>query len=170
LESVAFVMLGVAAIGLPYFAGALLGTLFGWVMITRGIVGLVATFAARLESGFSWPLVSAVVAIAAGSIVAVYRLTQIMDLIQVVGVWLGVEGFVSMFTAMHFQRSGQPSWGWPVVSAYVDWLFTIAMLMVAPIGGYVFVGAVIGISLVIGGVTRLLAICPRPRLSIGGAD
>src|SRR5215469_14037905 len=68
VEGIILVVLGLAAIALPPFAGLAVTLVLGWLFLIGGVVGLVATFNQKNARGFWWWLISAAVAVLAGGI------------------------------------------------------------------------------------------------------
>ena len=66
IEGIILLLLGVAAIVVPLVAGLGITIILGWLFLTGGLVGLVATFGARQIPGFWWSLLSALVALLVG--------------------------------------------------------------------------------------------------------
>src|ERR1700730_7599651 len=68
IEGVLLVVLGLAAIIVPPFASLAVTIFLGWMFLISGIAVLALTFWARQMPGFWWSLISAVLGIAAWSI------------------------------------------------------------------------------------------------------
>ncbi len=66
IEEIILLLLGLAAIVVPLIAGLGITIILGWLFLTGGLVGLIATFGARQAPGFWWSLLSALVALVAG--------------------------------------------------------------------------------------------------------
>ncbi len=56
---------------------------------------------------------------------------------------------------LDLRRTGQRSWGWPIVSAAIDWILALAILFLSPLGGLVLVGVVLGVDLIFAGLALL---------------
>jgi uncharacterized membrane protein HdeD (DUF308 family) len=56
IEGIILLVLGVAAIVVPLVAGLGITIILGWLFLTGGLVGMVATFGARQIPGFWWSL------------------------------------------------------------------------------------------------------------------
>ncbi|MEI9916074.1 MAG: DUF308 domain-containing protein [Methylovirgula sp.] len=62
-EGAALLVLGLAAIAVPFIAGNVSIFFLGWFFLLAGIVGLISTLQGRKAPGFGWSLLSAVVAL-----------------------------------------------------------------------------------------------------------
>lgn len=156
VEGVLLVLFGLAALTFPVFASIAAAVLFGWVLMAVGVAGLLGAFGSKPHLHFGWSLVSSIMAIAAGLIAAFYPLAGVTALVIVIAAWLVVDGASSMMIALDLRRKRQGPWGWPAVSAVADWLLAIGILVLAPLGGLVVVGIIVGIDLVFGGVALLM--------------
>src|SRR6266568_1665090 len=67
-EGILLSVLGLAAMILPPLASIAVTIFLGWMFLINGVAGLALTFWARGMPGFWWSLISAVLAIAAGTI------------------------------------------------------------------------------------------------------
>ena len=67
-EGIVLILLGLAAIIFPFIAGIVATVFLGWLLFIAGIVGLVSTFRGRQAPGFGWSLLSALVALMAGTV------------------------------------------------------------------------------------------------------
>src|SRR5258708_11461727 len=66
IEGILLGVLGLAAMILPPLASLAVTIFLGWMLLISGIAGLALTFCARQIPGFSWSLISPVLALAAG--------------------------------------------------------------------------------------------------------
>ena len=156
VEGLLVVALGVAAVIFPVMAGVAAAVLFGWILIAVGAVGLVGAFTSRPRVHFGWSLVSAVLAIAAGLVTALIPLAGVMTLVVVIAVWLALDGVSSLMIGLDLRRAHARSWGWPIVSAVVDWALAAVLIFLNLVGDAVFVGIVVGIDLMLGGATVVM--------------
>jgi len=67
-EGIVLILLGLAAIVFPFIAGIVATVFLGWLFLIAGIVGLVSTLRGRQAPGFGWSLLSALVALVAGTV------------------------------------------------------------------------------------------------------
>ena len=102
--------------------------LLGWISSPPELRGLVGAFNARPHVHFGWSLVSSVVSILSGLVAAFYPLAGVFALAIVISAWLIVDGVSSLMIALDMRRAGQRSWGWPALSAIVDWLLAAAFV------------------------------------------
>lgn len=154
-EGILLILLGVAAIAFPAFAGVAAAVLFGWLLIIAGIGGIVSAFSTRPHVHFAWSIISGALAIVAGLIAALFPLAGANALVILIAAWLALDGISSLMIGMNLRRAGHKAWAWPIVSAVVDWVLAILILFVSPVGGLLLIGFVVGVDLIFGGVALL---------------
>jgi uncharacterized membrane protein HdeD (DUF308 family) len=163
-EGILLVLFGLAALCFPAFAGIATAVLFGWILMASGIAGLLATFSAKNHVQFWWSLLSSILAIVAGLIVAFHPFTGALVLVVVIAAWLALDGVSSLMIALDLRRTQRRAWGWLVGSAVFDWLLALFLLFLSPVASLFMVGLIIGIDLVFGGLV-LLTIAAAVRRS-----
>jgi uncharacterized membrane protein HdeD (DUF308 family) len=67
-EGIVLILLGFAAIIFPFIAGIAATVFLGWLFLIAGIVGLVSTFRGWQAPGFGSSVLSALVALIAGTV------------------------------------------------------------------------------------------------------
>jgi uncharacterized membrane protein HdeD (DUF308 family) len=152
VEGAVLVVLGIAALVFPVLAGVAAAVLFGWILIVIGVAGVVSALSTRPHVHLGWSLVSSILALVAGLIVAFFPLAGAMTLVFVVAAWLVLDGISSLMIGLDLRRRGRHPWRWQIVSAVVDWLLAILALSLGPVGGAVLIGFVVGVDLIMGGV------------------
>ena len=154
-EGALLVVLGLAAIALPLFAGLTTAILLGWVLLVAGVVGLVATVRTRGAGAFAWSLLSACVALIAGLVLLINPVAGLVTLTYVLIVYFVADGVFSVAGALSHRRELAGRWEWMLVSGLVD--FVLAAVIISGLPGSFFwvVGMLVGIDLVIGGVSLI---------------
>ena len=154
-EGVLLVILGLAAIALPLFAGLTTAILLGWVLLVAGVVGLVSTLRTRGAGAFAWSLLSACVALLAGVVLLVNPVAGLVTLTYVLIVYFVADGVFSVAGALSHRRELAGRWEWMLVSGLVD--FVLAAIIISGLPGSFLwvVGMLVGIDLVIGGMSLI---------------
>ncbi len=155
IEGAVLVVLGIAALVFPALAGVAAAVLFGWILIIIGIAGVAGSLSSRPHVHLGWSLVSSILALVAGLIVAFFPLAGAMTLVFVIAAWLVLDGVSSLMIGLELRRAGRHPWRWQIISAAVDWLLAILLLALGPAGGAVLIGFVVGIDLIMGGLALL---------------
>jgi uncharacterized membrane protein HdeD (DUF308 family) len=166
VEGVVLIVLGATAIVLPPLATLAVTVLLGWVLLVSGIVGLVTTFGMRTPGAFTWSLMSAVLAIAVGTLLLFNPMIAAVSLTLALLVFFLIEGGASiMFALDHRREMSTAKWGWMIASGVFDLGvggYIVLGLPVVPPGA---LGLLVGVNMVFGGAA-LIAMAERAH----GAD
>ncbi len=154
-EGVLLVLLGFVALALPLFAGLTTAILLGWVLLVAGLVGLVSTMRRRGAGAFGWSLLSACVALIAGVVLLINPLAGLVTLTYVLIVYFVADGVFSVAGALSHRRELAGRWEWMLLSGLVDFVLAGVIISGLP-GSFLWVvGMLVGIDLVIGGVSLI---------------
>ena len=156
VEGVLLIVLGIAAVAMPLLAGLAASLVFAWILILTGVVGLVSAFAGRDHSHFGWSLASALIALVIGVILLVYPLAGAVALTIVIGAYLLLDGVTLIGLALDHRRRATGPWAWLLVSGLIDIVLAAIIFFMNAIGSAVFVGIIVGISLIFAGIALLL--------------
>jgi uncharacterized membrane protein HdeD (DUF308 family) len=156
VEGIILIVLGIAAIAVPFIATLTFTIFFGWLLLISGIVGLVSTFSLRPAAGFWWSLLSAVLAIAVGFLMISRPGQGAVSLTLLLIIFFIIEGFSSIIFAAEYRQNLPGRWGWMVASGVVD-LFLAAMIFLQlPSSAIWAIGLLLGINMVFGGTTLVM--------------
>jgi uncharacterized membrane protein HdeD (DUF308 family) len=159
-EGIILLLLGLAAIVVPLIAGLGITIILGWLFLTGGAVGLIATFGARQAPGFWWSLLSALVALIAGLSLLWNPLMGLVTLTYVLIAYFVVDGVLSIVHAIEHRREASSRWEWMIFSGVID--LALAALIISGLpGAFTWaLGLMVGIDLMFAGwslVTMALA-------------
>jgi uncharacterized membrane protein HdeD (DUF308 family) len=156
IEGVLLILLGIAAVAMPLMAGIAAALVFAWILILTGMIGLISAFAGRAHSHLGWSLASAIIALVIGVILLLYPLAGAIALTVVISVYLLLDGVALIGLALDHRRRGIGPWGWLLVSGLIDIVLAAIIFFMNAIGSAVFVGVIVGISLIFAGIALLL--------------
>jgi uncharacterized membrane protein HdeD (DUF308 family) len=164
-EGIILVLLGVIAMTVPLFAGLAATIFLGWLFLIAGGVGLAFTLKSRDAPGFSWSLVSAIVALVAGVLLIIHPLQGLITLTFVLAAYFLVDGIAVIAMALSHRKELSGRWEWLLVNGLVDLLLAGLIVSGMP-GSFVWVlGLLLGIDLVFGGIS-LVAIALGARSEV----
>jgi uncharacterized membrane protein HdeD (DUF308 family) len=164
IEGVLLILFGIAAVGMPLLAGLAASLVFAWILILTGVVGLISAFAGRSHSHFGWSLASALIALVLGVILLVYPLAGAVALTIVIGAYLLLDGVTLVGLALDHRRRAIGPWAWLLVSGLIDIVLAAIIFFMNAVGSAVFVGIIVGISLIFSGIALLLVHRVAPRI------
>jgi uncharacterized membrane protein HdeD (DUF308 family) len=154
-EGIVLVLLGLAAIAIPLFAGLATTIFLGWLFLIAGVVGLVATIRARHAPGFWWSLLSASVALLAGAVLVAHPLQGLVTLTFVLTAYFVIDGIFVIVMALSHRRDLSGKWEWMLVNGVVDLVLAAVIISGMP-GSFVWVlGLLVGIDLLFGGASLI---------------
>jgi uncharacterized membrane protein HdeD (DUF308 family) len=155
IEGILLSILGLAAIIVPPLASLAVTFFLGWMFLISGVAGLALTFWARQMPGFWWSLISAILAIGAGSILLAAPVQGALTLTIVVGAYFLAEGVATIMYALEHRREVSARWSWLLVSGLVDILIAAIIITGLPGSALWAVGLLVGINLLFGGATLI---------------
>jgi uncharacterized membrane protein HdeD (DUF308 family) len=161
-EGIILVLLGALAIFLPLFATITITIILGWIFLVSGIVGLITTFGARKAPGFSWSLLSALIAIAVSIVVLVEPTAGALSLTLVLIFFFVAEGIASMLYALEHRRELSGRWEWMLISGIIDLILAGIIFVGFPGTAAWALGLLVGVNMILGGVA-LVAIAVHAR-------
>ena len=154
-EGIILVLLGMAAIIVPWIATLAFTIFIGWLFLISGIVGLITTFYMRGAPGFWWSLLSAIVAIAAGVLLLYQPITGALSLTFVLIAFFVIEGIVTIMYALDHRAQLPSRWGWMLASGIVDLILAGIIFAGLPGTAAWALGLLVGINMVFGGTAMI---------------
>jgi len=164
---VLMIVLGFIAIMAPWEAGIAIVLIVGWTVIFSG--GAQLLYAFRTHSGGRAVLEAllGLIYIIAGIYVLLHPVGGLLALTLLLASFLLVYGVVALVLA--FRMRPQKGWGWVLVDAIVTILLGILIWIHWPLNTEWVVGTLVGLSIIISGVTRLMVSTAVRRLATGTA-
>ena len=151
---VLLIVAGAVAIVVPAPAALAFVLLLAWLLVFAGVVEVVYAFHQRGEDGFGWKLVSALATLALGILMLLFPGAGIATLALMIGGFLLATGASNVMLA--FRLKPKPGWGWVLVDGALAVVVAILIAARWPQDSIGFVGILVGISLISGGVWRIV--------------
>lgn len=165
LEGVLLLLLGLAAMFLPVLAGVVAALVLGWVLFIAGIVGLASAFRTRHGAGFTWALLSAILAFVVGVMLLIHPLSGLISLTFLLIAYFVADGVFMIFWALAHRRELSGRWEWVLINGIIDLVLAGIIIRGLP-GTLVWVpGLLVGIDLVLGGAS-LIAMALAARSAV----
>jgi uncharacterized membrane protein HdeD (DUF308 family) len=150
----ALIILGVLAMAVP-FAATLVSTIFlGWILILGGIAEGVHAVRARAWQSFPWAVLSAALGVAAGILLIVFPLVGTLTLTLVLAGYFTAQGILKIVRAA--QHRGMERWGFLLFDGLVTLGLGILIWAQWPAASVWVIGLLVGIDLLVGGVSMLV--------------
>lgn len=166
-EGLVLLLLGLAAMALPAFAGIALTVILGYIFALAGIVGLISTFTARQAPGFGWSLLSAFAALLAGGLLLWNPLQGLVTLTIVLTAFFIADGILMIILAISHRRQLSGKWEWILINGLIDLLLAFIVLSGFPGTVAWVLGLLVGIDMLFGGVSLVaLALAARNQANL----
>jgi uncharacterized membrane protein HdeD (DUF308 family) len=150
----AFAVLGVLAIILPFIASLVTTMVIGWLMLLGGLFQGYHAISNRRWAGSGWALASAAIQVIAGVLVILFPLAGTLSLTLILAAYLAAEGAFKIIRAIQHRR--MPARGWLVFDGILSLALAILILAIWPGAAVWVLGLIVGINLVFGGTSMLL--------------
>jgi uncharacterized membrane protein HdeD (DUF308 family) len=154
LGATVMVIAGVLAISLPLATTTALSVLLAWLLIAAGIGHLIAAFRFDSFASFVWELLVATAAIFTGAFMRTHPVMAPVTLTFVLAILFLASG-ISEF-ALFFRVRSSPHSGWILVNAAVDIIIGLIVLRHWPANSLWLLGVLVGISLIVAGISRFV--------------
>ena len=152
--AILMIVLGLLAVALPLATGIGLSILVGWIIVFGGFAYLAYAFAARGVGGFLWRILVGVVYIVGGLYLVFHPGLALASLTLVLAAILFSEGVLQMI--VFFQFRSLPGSGWVLFDGIMTLLLGFVIVYPWPFSAAWAIGTLVGINLIVSGVTRLM--------------
>lgn len=168
IEGVVLVVLGLIALIAPLVAAVAAVSLLGWLIFLAGVLGLVATFAGRSHTHRTWSVVSAVIAVIGGLLIALNPVAGASALVIFLAAYLLLDGVSLLMLAFDQRKREARRWGWLLAAGVGDLVLAVLALMLGPLGSTLLVGFIVAVDLVLAGIALIALGRGRPAVAMGG--
>jgi uncharacterized membrane protein HdeD (DUF308 family) len=152
--SVIFILLGMGAIAEPGVAGLAVAMLVGWVLIFGGVVHIVSAFGERGTGRVIWRVILAIVYVVGGYYFLKHPLLGLSTLTLLLAGILLAE--VVLELAAYFRTRKEGGSGWLLVNALITLLLGGLIWRHWPSSSVWAIGTLVGIKLMMTGISRLM--------------
>jgi uncharacterized membrane protein HdeD (DUF308 family) len=152
--SILLIILGVFAIALPIATSIGVAILIGWLVVFDGFAQLVHAFQSKGVGHIVWKLLVAVLYLVAGAYLLGHPAVGAAGLTLVLAIFLCAEAVADVVAYFSTNKSARSPW------MLADGIITLVLGFMIwnrwPIGSLWVIGTLVGISMVMSGVTRLM--------------
>jgi uncharacterized membrane protein HdeD (DUF308 family) len=154
------IVLGTIAICVPIIGTVASAIFVGWLFLAAGVVQVVHAFQGRGAKGFLLHLLSGLLYLAAGGMIALYPMSGALTLTLFLAAFLLVEGGVRMWLGLHLRPA--EGWAWVLISGALG-VFAGAIIWSQLPGSAIWaLGTLVGINFLFSGVS-LASLALRAR-------
>lgn len=163
IVGVLLIVIGLLAILLPFIAGIAITAFIGWLLLLAGIVHLFYCWHSRDTGGVIWQLLIAILYLFVGFYLVFHPARGLVTLTLLLASYFVAEGVIELVLYFRLRRSHRA--GWFLWDGLITLLLGILIWAHWPFSSVWVLGTLIGISLLISGLTRLFA---RPTFATTG--
>ncbi len=150
---VAFMVLGVLGILLPFIASLFTTLVIGWLMVIGGVLQGMHAVQNRRWAGWGWALLGAAILVIAGLLVVAFPVTGTLTLTLILAAFFAAQGVLKIIRAV--QHKKMPAWGWFLFDGILSLGLGILILAGWPSTAVWALGLLVGVDLLFGGSTML---------------
>lgn len=146
------VLLGVAAVLVPFVAGVVATVFLGWLLLVAGAVGLIASLRTRAAPGFGWSVLSGAAALVAGAVLCFSPLRGLVTVTLVLVAYFVADGLFMIVLGLSHRRELSGRWEMLLVNGVIDLILAAVIISGLPGTLAWALGLLVGIDLIFGGM------------------
>ena len=154
LLSILLVIAGLLAIALPQMAGVAVDTLIAWLLMFSGVVHVVYAWHTRSAGAVLWEVLVGIAYAGVGLYLLAFPVAGLESLTLALALYLFVEGVMEFI--LSFQLRPKPGTGWLLFDGIVTLILAAMIWSTWPWSSVWVIGTLVGISMLLSGVTRLM--------------
>jgi uncharacterized membrane protein HdeD (DUF308 family) len=154
LCGVLLIVLGMFAVGSPALAAVAVNAVIAWLIVLAGVIHLFLAFHAHRAGSLLWKLVVGIAYVFFGVYLIAHPALGVASLTLVLGSLFLVEGIFDL--ALFFQIRAVAGSSWVLVDGIITLLLGLMIYLQWPSSSNWAIGTLVGVSLIISGVTRLM--------------
>ena len=154
LSGALLVILGVLAVGSPALAAVAVNALLAWLIVLAGLIHLSLAFYAHRAGSIVWKLLVGLAYVFFGVYLIAHPALGVASLTLVLASLFLVEGIFDL--ALYFRMRAVGGSGWVLVDGVVTLILGLMIYRQWPSSSNWAIGTLVGVSLIISGVSRLM--------------
>jgi uncharacterized membrane protein HdeD (DUF308 family) len=154
---------GIVAISSPLLAAVAVNALIAWLIILAGVVHLVVAFHGHGAGSLIWKLLVGLAYIFIGGYLLVHPLLGVASLTLLLASLFLIEGILDI--VLYFNLRPARGAGWVLFDGLVTLLLAVFIGMHWPSSSAWAIGTLVGVSMIMSGVTRLMMSLAVRRLT-----
>ena len=151
---VALIVFGMLAIGSPLAAAVAVSVVISWLIILAGVVHLALAFSTHGAGGFIWKLLVGLAYVFFGSYLIMHPLLGVASLTLVLASLFLLEGILDIILFAQIRPLRGSSW--VLLDGIITLLLGLLIYIHWPSSSLWAIGTLVGVSMVISGVTRVM--------------
>jgi uncharacterized membrane protein HdeD (DUF308 family) len=156
---VVLILVGLLAIGFPFFAGIAASIYFGWLVLFAGVAHFIYAWSERGAGAIVWQTLIGLVYCIAAVYMILHPLESVPALTLVLAIYIAIEGVFELFYRL--RRHAGTSWF--LIDGIVSLLLAALIFFHWPSSSGWALGTLVGISLLFSGIARFTMPVRRRR-------
>ena len=154
LFAILLIVLGILATSLPALASIGVARVLSWLILFEGIIQLVYAFKSEGVGSIIWKLLVSILYIVVGVYLLVHPLIGLAGLTLMLAVFFFIEGITDIGTFFWTRKSVGSEW--LLLHGIITLLLGVMIWKHWPISSLWALGTLVGISMLLTGITRLM--------------
>ena len=154
LCGVLLIVLGMLAVGSPALAAVAVNAVIAWLIVLAGVVHLILAFHGHRAGSLLWKLLVGIAYVFFGVYLIAHPALGVASLTLLLGSLFLVEGIFDV--ALFFQIRAVGGSSWILVDGVITLLLGLMIYLQWPSSSNWAIGTLVGVSMIISGVTRLM--------------
>jgi uncharacterized membrane protein HdeD (DUF308 family) len=150
---VLLIIFGMLAIGSPFLAAVAVNVVVAWLIVLAGVVHLVLAFHAHGAGSMIWKLLVGLAYLCFGGYMIMHPLLGVASLTLVVASLFLIEGILDV--VLFFKMRPMQGSSWVLIDGIITLLLGGMIYMQWPSSSAWAIGILVGVSMIISGVTRI---------------
>ncbi len=151
---VLLIVLGMFAIGSPFLAAVAVNVIIAWLIVLAGVVHLMLAFRAHGAGSMIWKLLVGLAYLCFGVYLILHPVAGVASLTLILAVLFLIEGILDII--LFFKMRALGGSGWVLVDGIITLLLGLMIYLQWPSSSGWAIGILVGVSLIISGVTRVM--------------
>ena len=154
LWGVLLIVFGIFAVGAPFVAAVAVSIAVAWLVVLAGVVHLMLAFHAHRAGRLIWKLLVGLAYLFFGVYLILHPVLGVASLTLVLAVLFLIEGILNV--TLFFSMRGIRGAFWVLVDGIVTILLGLMIYLQWPSSSVWAIGILVGVSMLISGVTRVM--------------
>lgn len=147
------IVFGMLAIGSPFLAAIAVTSVIAWLIIFAGVVHLILAFHAHGAGSLIWKLLVGLAYLFFGGYLVMHAVLGVTSLTLLLASLFLIEGVLNIVLFFKMRSVGGSSW--VLIDGIITLLLGLMIYMQWPSSSVWAIGTLVGVSMIISGVTRV---------------
>jgi uncharacterized membrane protein HdeD (DUF308 family) len=148
------IVFGMVAIGSPFLAAVAVNAVIAWLIVLAGVVHVMLAFRAHGAGNMVWKLLVGLAYVFFGAYLIMHPLLGVATLTLVLASLFLIEGVLNIILYFKMRSAGGASW--VLVDGIITLFLGLMIYMQWPWSAAWAIGVLVGVSMIISGVTRVM--------------